>query len=190
MMYCWEIEAKKLIEFYAEVRPMGLLNDLRMFWYFRIRHPWAKVGKQVHVQLGCYFGGAEPEIRIGDRVGIGFNCFFLSKCRIGNDVLIASNCHFVNRHDHRYDVVGKSVWESGRGAAGWITIEDDVWIGQSVTVLAPLVVGRGAVIAAGSIVVNDVPSYSIVAGNPARVLRMRFTTAEIEEHERLRANGR
>jgi len=166
---------------------MGILNDLRVFWYFRIRHPWVKFGKQVHVQLGCYFGGAEPEVMMGDRVGIGFDCFFLCKCTIGSDVLMASNIHFVNRNDHRYDVVGKSVWSSGRGPAGRVTVEDDVWIGQSVTILAPLTIGRGAVIAAGSVVVKDVPPYSIVAGVPARVIKMRFRPEQIAEHERLLA---
>lgn len=167
---------------------MGIPNDLRVFWYFRIRHPWVKFGKQVHVQLGCYFGGAEPEVVIGDRVGIGFNCFFLCKCRIGSDVLMASNIHFVDRHDHRYDVVGKSVWDSGRGIPGWITVGDDVWIGQSVTILAPVEIGRGAVVAAGSLVVHDVPPYAIVAGVPARVVKMRLTAEQIAEHERLLAS--
>jgi acetyltransferase-like isoleucine patch superfamily enzyme len=160
-----------------------MLNRIRIFWYFFLRHGWVRHGKNVHVQLGCFFGGAEPDITIGDRVGIGFSCFFLSKCQIGSDILIASNCHFVNRFDHRYNVVGKTMWDSGRGAAGKIIVEDDVWIGESATILAPLVIGRGSIVAAGAIVTCDVPPYSIVAGNPARVIKMRFSAAEIVEHQ-------
>lgn len=162
---------------------MSFLNYLRIFWYFRIRHRWVRFGKNVHVQLGCFFGGAKPDISIGDFVGIGFNCFFLCKCKIGNKVLVASNCHFVNRHDHRYDIVGKSMWDAGRGEASMIVVGDDVWIGESVTILAPVVIGRGAIIAAGSVVTNDVPPYAIVGGNPARIIKMRFADDQIVEHE-------
>lgn len=164
---------------------MSVWNRLRLLWYFGIRHRWVKYGDNVHVQLGCFFGGAEPVVEIGSCVGVGFNCFFLTKCRIGNRVLIASNCHFVNRTDHRYDMIGRSIWDSGRGAISWVEIEDDVWIGQSVVVLAPVVIGRGSVVAAGSVVTRDVPPYSIVAGNPAKVVKMRFTEEEAKLHEDL-----
>lgn len=166
-----------------------MINFFRILWYFYLRHRWVDFGKQVHVQFGCFFGGAEKIIHIGDRVGVGFNCFFLCKCKVGNDVLIASNCHFVNRTDHRYDIIGKSIWDSGRGAASGIVVEDDVWIGQSATILAPVVIGRGAIVAAGSVVTRDVPAYSIVAGNPARVIKMRFTDEQVVMHEYLRRNN-
>lgn len=160
-----------------------MLNFIRILWYFSLRHRWVKFGKTVHVQLGCFFGGIVKEMEIGDRVGIGFNCFFLCKCKIGSNVLIASNCHFVNRRDHSYDVVGKTIWDSGCGMAEKIIVEDDVWIGESAVILAPLVIGRGSIVAAGAIVTCDVPPYSIVAGNPARVVKMRFSEAEIAVHE-------
>ena len=160
-----------------------MLNYLRVFWYFSLRHRWVKFGQAVHVQLGCFFGGIEKKIELGNKVGIGFNCFFLCKCKIGSNVLIASNCSFVNRHDHRYDIVGVNMWDSGPGDLGEVVLENDVWIGQTSTILAPVVVGRGAIVAAGSVVTRDVPAYSIVAGNPARVVRMRFTENQIIEHE-------
>lgn len=160
-----------------------MLNKIRVFWYFYLRHRWVRHGKNVHVQLGCFFGGADPEVVIGDCVGIGFNCFFLSKCKIGNYVLIGSNSHFVNRFDHRYNVIGKAIWDSGRGKAEKIIIEDDVWIGESATILAPAVIGRGSIVAAGAIVTCDVSPYTIVAGNPARLIKMRFSPEEIAEHE-------
>lgn len=57
---------------------------------------------------------------------------------------------------------------------GAITIGHDVWIGANSIIVSGVTVGTGAVIAAGSVVTKDVPPYSIVAGNPARVLRFRF----------------
>jgi phosphonate metabolism protein (transferase hexapeptide repeat family) len=78
----------------------------------------------------------------------------------------------------------------------WVTIGHDVWLGHGAVVLAGNRVGTGAVVAAGAIVTKDVPAYAIVAGNPARVIRMRFAADTAErlmalawwnwDHERLR----
>jgi acetyltransferase-like isoleucine patch superfamily enzyme len=55
--------------------------------------------------------------------------------------------------------------------SGPIVIEDDVWIGFGASILGSVHVGRGAVIGAGTIVTKDVPAYSLVVGNPMRVVR-------------------
>jgi serine acetyltransferase len=57
---------------------------------------------------------------------------------------------------------------------GPITIEDDVWIGSYSIILSGIRIGKGAVVAAGSVVVNDVEPYSIVGGNPAKFIRYRI----------------
>ncbi|NLG26918.1 MAG: acyltransferase, partial [Chloroflexi bacterium] len=57
-----------------------------------------------------------------------------------------------------------------------IVIEDDCWIASGAIVLAGVTIGRGSVVAAGSVVTHDVPPYSVVAGMPARVLRSRRDT--------------
>ena len=77
------------------------------------------------------------------------------------------------------------MWDSGRGDKYKITVDDDVWIGHGSIILSPTYIGRGSIIAAGSIVIKDVPAYSIVGGNPARIIKMRFTPQEIAEHETL-----
>jgi hypothetical protein len=59
-------------------------------------------------------------------------------------------------------------------------VGNDVWIGHGAILLRGITVGNGAVIGAGAVVTKDVPSYAIVAGNPARVLRMRFSAELIE----------
>lgn len=64
-----------------------------------------------------------------------------------------------------------------------IIVEDSVWIGARVTLLAGSHIGRGAFIGAGSVVRSSVPPYSIVVGNPAKVVGFRFTPEEIIEHE-------
>ena len=59
-------------------------------------------------------------------------------------------------------------------------IENDVWIGDRVTLMDGIHVGTGAIVGAGAVVTKDVPPYAIVVGNPARVLRMRFSDSVIE----------
>ena len=64
---------------------------------------------------------------------------------------------------------------------GDITIENDVWIGANSTIMSGIKIGNGAIVAAGSTVTKDVPSYAIVAGNPAKVVKYRFTEEQIEK---------
>jgi acetyltransferase-like isoleucine patch superfamily enzyme len=60
------------------------------------------------------------------------------------------------------------------------SIGNDVWIGSNVIIPGGVRIGTGAMVAAGSVVVNDVPPYAIVGGNPAKVIRLRFSDEQIE----------
>jgi len=110
---------------------------------------------------------------------------FLCDIDIGNKVLIASDVALLNSDDHRYDIVGKTIWDSGRGDKYKLIIEDDVWIGHGAIILSPATIGRGSIVAAGSVVNQDFPRYSIMAGVPARVVKMRFSPEQITEHEKI-----
>ena len=63
---------------------------------------------------------------------------------------------------------------------GDTVVGNDVWIGYKSTIMPGVMIGDGAIVAAGSVVVNDVPAYSIVGGNPARIIKHRFTTETIK----------
>ena len=69
---------------------------------------------------------------------------------------------------------------------GDVVIQDDVWIGHKAMIMSGVTVGFGAVVAAGALVVKDVPPYAIVGGNPAVVLKYRFQTDVIERLLQLR----
>lgn len=163
----------------------GILNVIRNVLLFKIIYRWVKFGNHVHCQFSSRFWSPHKKIRLGHHVGIGHHCLFLSDTEIGNHVAIASHVAFLNSDDHRYDVVGKTMWDSGRGDKYKVIVEDDVWIGHGAIILTPARIGRGAIVAAGSVVVKDVPCYAIVGGVPARTLKMRFTSEQIVEHERL-----
>lgn len=66
-----------------------------------------------------------------------------------------------------------------------IVIEEDCWIGASCILLSKCHIGRGAVVAAGSIVTKEVPPYAVVAGNPAKIIAVRFSKEQILKHEEI-----
>lgn len=149
------------------------------------------VGERFHV-------GPFSRIWAPNRLTIGDDCYVGKFCTIevdgviGSGVLIANNVGLVGRNDHDINHVGTAI-----SRAHWIgdadynpdrssvRVEDDVWIGFGAVVLSGVTVGRGAIVAAGSVVTKDVPPYAIVAGNPARVLGERFDESTAAEHERL-----
>jgi acetyltransferase-like isoleucine patch superfamily enzyme len=161
------------------------LNVIRNILLFKIKYRWVLCGSHVHCQMSTRFWSPHKKIQLGHHIGIGFRCLFLADTEIGNYVLIASQVSFLNSDDHRYDIIGKTIWDSGRGDKYGIIVEDDVWIGHGAIILTPVRIGRGAIVAAGSIVTQDVPRYAIVGGVPARIIKMRFTPEQINEHERL-----
>ena len=68
---------------------------------------------------------------------------------------------------------------------GPILVKDDVWIGENVLILSGVTIGKGAVIAAGSVVVKDIPPYAIVGGNPAKIIKFRFSESVISSLNRI-----
>lgn len=90
---------------------------------------------------------------------------------IGDNVLIAAHCMIVSgNHDiSRLDI---PISKQG-GIDKPIYISDDVWIGTHVCILGGVTIGKGAVIGAGSVVTKSVPDYHIVAGNPAKTIKVR-----------------
>jgi acetyltransferase-like isoleucine patch superfamily enzyme len=106
-------------------------------------------------------------------------------CSIANEVtlMVGGNHHpeWVSMYPIRiaFDLPGK--YADGQPyTKGDIIIGSDVWICQGALILSGVRIGHGAVIAARSVCTRDVPDYAIVAGNPARVIRMRFTDQQIQ----------
>jgi acetyltransferase-like isoleucine patch superfamily enzyme len=75
------------------------------------------------------------------------------------------------------------MFQSPRGDKGEIVIEDDVWIGFGAIILSGVRIGRGSIIAAGAVVLEDVPPYSIFIPVQSHVLKRRFSPEQIELHE-------
>lgn len=143
---------------------------------------------------------APERITIGSGVYIGKDVFIEANCEIGNYCLIANRVAIVGRRDHDFRTVGIPVrfspWIGGKSAAEGLlderaVIEDDVWLGYGAIVLSGVRIGRGVIVAAGSVVTKDVAPYEIVAGNPARAVGRRFADEiTIQRHEASIRTGR
>ena len=109
------------------------------------------------------------EIYIGDRTRIGLGCTLIGPVKVGNDVRLAQNI-VMSGLNHNYEDITLPISQQGVTTAP-IVIEDESWIGSNSVVLPGVTIGKHCVVAAGSIVIKDVPPWSVVAGNPARIIK-------------------
>ena len=124
------------------------------------------------------------KIEIGEWCFVGEDSYVWSSnhIKIGDRVLISHNVNIHDTDGHPFDASARHEQYRSIATVGHpsdidsinsrpITIMDDVWIGFGASVLKGITVGEGAIVAAGAVVTKDVPPYSVVVGNPARVVR-------------------
>jgi acetyltransferase-like isoleucine patch superfamily enzyme len=141
---------------------IGRLHGLRLRLYL-YRRIGMKVGKGCVIRRGVYLGSPN-ELELGDGSFIGrASLYCTGGIRIGKNVNVSDGAVIITaKHD-----VNSPKFEAKYEP---ITIEDWAWITTNAIVLAGVTIGEGAVVAAGAVVTKDVPAYSIVGGNPAKVI--------------------
>jgi maltose O-acetyltransferase len=146
------------------------LPDTRMYRFkaFLLRMRGFKIGNNVRVVSSVRI--KLKQLTIGDNTFIGFETLLEggdAHVQIGKNVDIAPRCVIVTgSHD-----VGTSEHRAGIGKSTDIRIDDGTWICASSTILGGVHIGKGCIVAAGSLVREDVDVNSLVAGVPARVIK-------------------
>lgn len=104
------------------------------------------------------------------------------RVEIGRYTMLAAGVTVVG-DDHVVDTVGVPMQFTGRPAQQRTVIGRDVWIGRDAMVRRGVTIGNGAIIGARAVVTSDVPPYAVVAGVPARVIKARFDSEQVCQHE-------
>lgn len=148
-----------------------------------------KIGNDSVVNGNFVFENEQGVIKIGDRTFIGGGTFVsIDNICIGNDVLISWGCTFMDNNAHslnwNYRKNDVEDWKKGLDEnkighyKDWkhvksapIVVKDKAWIGFEVSVLKGVTIGEGAVVGSRSVITKDVPDWTVVAGNPAKVIR-------------------
>ena len=161
-------------QFYSEAQVVNLQNDASKI----------RIGEGTHIRGMLHIFRYGGEITIGQDCYVGDHSRIWSgeSVRIGNFVQISHNVNIIDTSAHeidayeraeRYvDLINNGAWQhKGNVLTAPIIIEDYVWISFNVSVLRGVHIGQGAIIGAGSVVTKNVPAFTLVAGNPAVVVK-------------------
>jgi acetyltransferase-like isoleucine patch superfamily enzyme len=149
-------------------------------WFF-LKLALKKLGSNVLIDYGCYI--RYPwRVSIGNNVSLNRGCTIYASMQVadaeiilGNNIALGPN---VTLFGAGHDASALSLPDT----AGSIVIKDYVWIGGNSTVLQGVTIGEGAIVAAGSVVTQDVESYSVVAGIPAKKIKKRVLHSISYDH--------
>lgn len=113
-------------------------------------------------------------IEIGKNVVIRPNSILMAtvdgKIVIEQNVLLGSGVH-VYVSNHKYDDTSLPIYSQGHSPSKPVTIKEGSWVGANAIILPGVTIGRNAVVGAGSIVTKDVEDFTVVAGNPAKLIK-------------------
>lgn len=128
-----------------------------------------KIGNYSVIEDYCTVNNGVGNIIIGDNTRIGIGSTLIGPVNIGNDVRLAQNV-VVSGLNHNYNDISVPISQQGV-STDEVYIGDESWIGANAVILPGIFIGKHCVVAAGSVVTKNVPSYSVVAGNPAKLVK-------------------
>jgi len=177
---------------------MGVEQKMKRLYFFHrlfrrrkcklLRQMMESCGENVHIPHNISVHGRK--MQLGNFVYLGEENLFMctnAPIIIGDHVMLGPRVTMITG-DHRMDMIGKFMTDVGEGDKLPendlpIVLKGDNWIGANATILKGVTIGEGAVVAAGALVVTDVPDYAIVGGVPAKVIRYRFDQEQIKKHK-------
>ena len=139
--------------------------------YWLCKHIFKKCGKHVNIERKAFFASG-LDIEIGDYSGIGINAHIPNGTIIGDYVMMGPNC-FILDVNHDISDTTRPMCQQGMTEKKITRIGNDVWIGRDVHMTPGRTIADGSVIGMRSVLTKDFPPYSIVGGNPAKLIRYR-----------------
>lgn len=128
-----------------------------------------RLGRYSVIESGACINNAVGDVIIGDHTRVGLHNTVIGPVTIGSHVNLAQGIT-VTALNHNFSETGRRIDEQGI-STNHVIIEDDVWIGANAVILPGVRIGTHSVVAAGAIVTKDVPSHSLVAGVPAKLIK-------------------
>jgi len=144
--------------------PFGKLIG-RNFRNWCTRHIAKEVGKGINVEKGA---SIQPGVVLKDGANVGVDCLIGAGTVIGKNVIMAPECQIYTRNK-KFNKEEKRF--KGYEEIKPVIIGDNCWLGTRVLIMPGVDIGEGCVLAAGAVVSKSVPPYSVVAGNPAKVVK-------------------
>ena len=162
---------------------INVINKLKKKIYLhKVRRVAKSYGNNLKVNGDSY---VTPNTTLGDNVNFnGMKIQGFGNIIIGDNFHSGIECMIITSI-HNYDK-GNAIPYDDTIISKDVVIEDNVWLGNRVTILPGVKIGEGAIIQAGSVVVRDIPKYAIAGGHPAEV----FKTRDIEHYENLKKEGK
>lgn len=139
--------------------------------YQLVKRIFKVCGKNVNVERKAKFGSGR-DIEIGDNSGIGVNANIPSNTKIWENVMMGPNCYILDSN-HSFDRTDIPMMQQGNTISKQTIIGDDVWIGRNVTMTPGRIVKEGTIIGACCVLTKNFPEYSIIGGNPSKLIRSR-----------------
>ncbi|QQL50893.1 acyltransferase [Mucilaginibacter ginkgonis] len=139
-----------------------------------------ELGENSTIEDFCTINNGVGDLFIGDNSLIGMGNVVIGPVKVGNNVIFAQNV-VASALNHEYRDVDVPINQQ-KILTSQITIEDDCWIAANSVITAGVTIGKHSVVAGGAIVTKSVPPYSVVAGNPAKLIRQyNFETQQWEK---------
>ena len=129
----------------------------------------SSVGQNVNFEKGAR---VPKDLIIGDNSGVGINCEIQSGVKIGSNVMMGPEV-LIYTENHNVTRTDIPMFFQGMESRKKVIIENDVWIGRRVIILPGVKIGKGSILGAGTVIAKDVPDYSVVVGNPGKVIKNR-----------------
>lgn len=182
----------RLLKGKVEIHPSAILLDSAYFDY-RTEEESKRIFIDEESMIGCnfIFESDSGVIKIGKRtfINAGTNIISINEIEIGDDVTIGWNIYIYDHDSHSLDYrfrkddierqredfyanrnfIFSKDWSTVKSAP--VKICNKVWIGFNAIILKGVTIGEGAIVAAGAVVTKDVPAWTVVAGNPATIVK-------------------